>query len=134
MQNMTKERLNRYIWLNVEIENQTERIERMDTELSSPAVSRLDRMPHSSQIGTKLEVKIARKMELEELRKKNIKKANREAVAIEKAIQMLLLPRDRELMRFKYLEGMTWEETSEKLGISRQWAVTLHERILKELP
>ena len=133
-QKMTKERLRQYVWLVLEIKNQEERYERVRAETVSPASPRLDGMPRSNFAANRLEDKVARMIELERLLKKNIKKAQKEAAEIERAIQTLALPRDRELMRLKYLEGLTWEEVSEKLDISRQWATSLHGRILKELP
>jgi len=69
----------------------------------------------------------------EELIIKNIKKAQQEAAAIERAIQTLDNPIDRELMRLKYLDGLTWEEVAEKLCRSRQWVTVLHGRILQKL-
>ena len=59
-QRMTKERLKQYVWLTIEIRNQTERIQRMAADLSSAAAPRLDGMPRSNFAAGRLDDKIAR--------------------------------------------------------------------------
>ena len=130
---MTKERLRQYVYLIKEIEAQKERLAQIEASLLHPKPSIGDGMPHSNYAVDRMAIAIANKIELEELIIKNIKKAQQEAAAIERAIQTLNNPIDRELMRLKYLDGLTWEEVAEKLCRSRQWVTVLHGRILQKL-
>jgi len=130
---MTKERLRQYVYLIKEIEAQKERLAQIEASLLYPKPSIGDGMPHSNYAVDRMAIATANKIELEELIIKNIKKAQQEAAAIERAIQTLDNPIDRELMRLKYLDGLTWEEVAERLCRSRQWVTVLHGRILQKL-
>lgn len=131
---MTKERLRQYTYLIKEIEAQKERLAQIEASLLHPKQSiRGDGMPHSNYAVDRMAIAIANKIELEEIIIKNIKKAQQEAAAIERAIQTLDNPLDRELMRLKYLDGLTWEEVAETLCKSRQWVTVLHGKILQKL-
>jgi len=130
---MTKERLRQYIDLKREIQSQKERLETMRTQLMYPGQSIGDGMPRSNFAADRTAGKIASVIDLENALRESIKKAQRETVAIEKAIQSLDSSIDRELMRRKYLDGFTWEEVAEALCKSRQWVTVLHGRILIKL-
>lgn len=49
------------------------------------------------------------------------------------AIDALPDPRLRELLRLRYIEGLTWERIAEKMGLSRQWVWKLHGNALIEI-
>ena len=130
---MTKERLRHYTYLIKEIEAQKERLAQIKASLLHPKPSIGDGMPRSNYAADRMATAIANMIALEEAIMENIIKAQKEAMAIEKAIQTLEAPIDRELMRLKYLDGLTWEEVAERLGRSRQWVTVLHGRILQKL-
>ena len=130
---MTKERLRSYTFLVKEIEAQKERLAQLEASLLYPQQSIGDGVPRSKFATDRMATLIANKVALEEAIMENIAKAQKEAAAIEKAIQTLKEPIDRELMRLKYLYGLTWEEVAERLERSRQWITVLHGRILQKL-
>jgi predicted nucleic acid-binding Zn-ribbon protein len=130
---MTKDRLRQYIDLKKEIQAQMERLETMRTQLMYPGQSIGDGMSRSNFAADRTAGKIASMIDLENALKESIKKAQKETIAIEKAIQSLDSAIDRELMRRKYLDGLTWEEVAEALCRSRQWVTVLHGRILLKL-
>lgn len=39
----------------------------------------------------------------------------------------------RQVLRLKYIDGLSWEKAAEVMGISRQWATALHGRALEKL-
>ena len=53
-------------------------------------------------------------------------------LSIEQAIESLD-GTERVLMRYRYLEGLTWEELAEKMNYTRQWACHIHGVALKRL-
>lgn len=50
---------------------------------------------------------------------------------IEFAIESVSDPRLRMLLRYRYIDGMTWEALAGKMGISPQWAQKLHKIALE---
>ena len=83
-------------------------------------------MPHSNYAAAnRLENTVGGIIKLESLIKKSVARADREAALIEEAIQNIPDPRNRELLRLYYLDGLTWEAVAEKLELSRQWVSLL---------
>ena len=39
----------------------------------------------------------------------------------------------RQVLRLKYVDGLSWEKVAEVMGISRQWATALHGRALEKM-
>lgn len=52
---------------------------------------------------------------------------------IEAAIRAIPDGRLRDLMRYRYMDGMTWEKIAVKMEISYQWVCKLHGDALKEI-
>ena len=52
---------------------------------------------------------------------------------IEAAIRAIPDGRLRDLMRYRYMDGMTWEEIAVEMEISYQWVCKLHGDALKEI-
>jgi len=53
-------------------------------------------------------------------------------IAIERAISSLP-PELRLLMRYRYVDGLKWEEVNEKMHISHMTSVRMHKMALKKL-
>ena len=47
------------------------------------------------------------------------------------AIGAIVEPRQRLVLQFRYLDGLTWERIAEKMNITYQWACHLHKLALK---
>ena len=129
---ITKERLKRYRHLVIETENQIERAARARAQLDArPSI--ISDMPHSNYAVDRMAIGVNRLIELEKARDDMIARMTAETEEIEKAISKLPDPRERELMRMKYFDGIPWERIAETFEMSRQWATQLHGRILIKL-
>jgi DNA-directed RNA polymerase specialized sigma24 family protein len=129
---MTKERLEQYIDLRIEIERQEERIMRGRARLESPA-KKLDGMPRSNYAVDRMSNGVGRIVELEEIRETDLARLKKEAAAIETAINMLPEAFQREFMRTRYMDGASLAEIAGRHDKSFQWAFWAHQRIIKEM-
>ena len=55
-------------------------------------------------------------------------------IQIEQAIESVEDDRLRRLLRYRYIDGMTFEAIACEMGLSRQWVHRLHHEALKLLP
>lgn len=63
-----------------------------------------------------------------------LKAMSRKQVEIAGVIQCFVKDeKHRSILEIRYLALSPWDEIAEKLGCTRRWAMTLHERALKEL-
>ena len=114
---MTKERLSSYISLRVEIENQLERLERLQNEAKIPAIRRGEGSHRNQYKNGKMERAIIRAMEYEKIIRPMINANRLEMQAIENAINSLPDPMEREILRLRYIDGdfcrhMPWKDVA----------------------
>lgn len=114
---MTKQRLASYISLQMEIEHQLERLERLKNEAKIPSVRQGDGSKHTTGKGDRMERAIIRAMEYEERIKPQIQAIKKEMDAIEMAISLVKDPLEREVLRLRYIDGeycrlMPWKEVA----------------------
>lgn len=112
---ITKERLKRYIRIRQEVENQLERLERMEATLCSPSSTNLSGMPHGSFAVDRMAIAVSRKIELEETIKAGLEKECQEVKELEEGVQLLEEPNERQVIRMRYFDGLTWLEICEAL-------------------
>ena len=115
-----KERLTSYMSLNIEIENQLERLARMKNQEKLPAMKQGDGSQHISCMHDRLERAIIRRMEFEERVLPQIEAAQEEMEEIEDAINSLHDPMEREVLRLRYIDGencrlMNWRDVALQL-------------------
>ena len=94
-----------------EIDNQIERIERMEALMTSPTGPNLSGMPRASgSTGDRVAMQVARKMELEETIKETIEAEQAERKAIEEMVQQIKKPDERAVIRLRYFDRAEWPE------------------------
>ena len=107
-----KERFGKYARLLREIDNQLERLDRMEMTMASPPGPDLTGMPRGS--GTPSDrtgMMVERKMELEEQIDRLKAEEKKERNAIEGLILQLSDPDERAVIRLRYFDRADWEST-----------------------
>lgn len=130
---MTKEELRGYRDLKREAKYLEETIERIEAEIYAPRTTRLDKLPGAQSNGTGPTERLALKhMELLDLYRAKLVELRAGQLEVEKAIEPL--PTDeRMLMRYRYLEGLTWEEVAVEMGYTWRHVHRIHARALERV-
>lgn len=130
---MTKDELKKYQAIKQEHKQLNDRLWALELELDAPGSPRLDGMPlNPSGDKNPIARKVAAKLELLELYKKKTEELDAALLAIEKAIDALGCT-ERTLMRYHYIDGLTWEEVAVKIGYSWRQTHRLHAKALRQI-
>lgn len=131
---MTKERLRNYQALKREKAQIVTMLEELETVMYSPKPQRLTGMPSASSPSSgATESMVARHAELLERYRANLAELTEELHAIEDAIEQLEDSTERALLRWRYIEGLKWEEVCICLSYSWQQTHRIHSRALRHL-
>lgn len=132
---MTKERLRRYREVKREARQIRDQLEEIESRLYSPKGQLLTGMPSAPSPGggTVTEALIDRHAQLIQMYQEQLARLEEEQLAIEKAIAGLEDPTARRLMRYRYLDGLKWEEIC--VLINYEWSRThdIHGMALQQL-
>lgn len=130
---MTKERLRNYGKIKREREQLLQQLEEVEAALYSPKIQRLTGMPSGGKPdGNPQENLIAHHIELQQRYMAKVDELAAELLAIEQAIESL----DgtlRTLLRFRYIDGLVWEEVCVRMNYSWRQIHNLHGRALNQL-
>lgn len=129
---MTKERLRAYQAIKEELQQLEDRLLEIEAVLYSPKNQRLTGMPSAPSKGNAMEDMAARHIELQDLYKIKMDELAQEALAIEAAIETLD-PTARLLFRYRYIDGLKWEEVCVRMNYSWQNVHKIHKRALETL-
>lgn len=129
---MTKERLRAYQAIKEELQQLEDRLLEIEAVLYSPKNQRLTGMPSAPSKGNAMEDMAARHIELQDLYKTKMDELAQEALAIEAAIETLD-PTARLLFRYRYIDGLKWEEVCVRMNYSWQNVHKIHKRALEAL-
>ncbi len=124
---MDKERLKQYPQLVKELEELNFRIERMEAKCEYSSVILYD-MPKGTISHDYLDKLADLKMLRERLRAKILC----EIVAIEKFISDIEESRVRLIFRYRYIDGITWDDIGEKMDYSRIQIIRIHDAYMKK--
>ena len=127
---MTKERLRRYRDLKNEYRQIIEKLETIEAVLLHPKAQRFTDMPKGPGGGSTMEDLAVKHMELQQRYTEKLDELAAEQLAIEKAIEPLE-PIARTLMRYRYIDGLTWEEVCVRINYSWRQTHNIHSRALK---
>lgn len=130
---MTKRRLQNYQAIKRELAQIQQQIEEVEAKIYAPSASKLSAEPRGGGgISDPTGRGAVKHKELLDLYQAKLDELTAEQLAIEKAIDALD-GTARTLMRYKYIDGHTWEEVC--LLINYSWAQThrLHARALEQL-
>ncbi|MCH5279551.1 MAG: hypothetical protein J1E60_07145 [Christensenellaceae bacterium] len=130
---MTKKQLQRYRGLVSEREDIKALISELETEYASLRPSKLDGLPKGTNTSSdRMADILIRRDELLSMYRGKIESIAAELRAIENAIDGLE-PTERRLMRYRYIDGLSWEEVATRMAYSTQRTYQLHGRTLKKI-
>lgn len=129
---MTKERLRAYAEIKKEREQLRQQLEEVEAALYYPKIQRLTDMPASPQGGNNQEDLAIYHIELRERYRAKMEELAAEQLAIEQAIESLE-PTARMLMRYRYIDGLKWEEVAVRMNYSWTQTHDIHGKALKQL-
>jgi len=129
---MTKDRLRNYLDLKREQAQIQQQLESIEAALYFPKVQRLTGMPTAPSPGNAMEDMAAKHLELRDRYQAKLDELAAEQLAIETAIDTLSAT-TRMLLRYRYIEGLTWEEVCVKMSYSWRQTHRLHAKALDTL-
>ena len=110
-----KQRLQRYTELLEEIDNQSERLMRLESSMTAPRSLNMDGMPRAGHGTDQIGAAIARKevimADLNEIRAE----ADREYWQLERAVKQLRKAQERMVLRLRYFDRCTWTDITDVL-------------------
>lgn len=107
-----KDRLAAYTAMLRDIDNQLERLDRMEMTMASPPGPDLTGMPRGSGTPTdRTGMMVLRKMELEEQIEERLAEEREERAALEAMIRQVENPDERAVLRLRYFDRADWEST-----------------------
>ena len=127
-----KDRLHQYTQLKKEqlqIQEELERIEMETTAVSSP---NMDGMPRGSGVSDPVMAAAFARISIKERYQEQLEKLAAEQLALEKMIEGLD-PVERRLLRYRYLDGLTWENVCVAMCYSWRQTHNIHARALDKL-
>ena len=130
---MTKERLRRYQVIKKEREQLLRQLEEVESALYSPKAQVMSDMPRTpSPVGNPQEALAIHHIELQERYREKLEELAAEQLAIEEAIETLD-PQRRMLLRYRYIDGLKWEEVCVQMSYSWTQTHFHHGEALKQL-
>lgn len=116
-----KERLGKYTRLLREIDNQYERLGRMEISMAAPPGPDMTGMPRGSGTPTdRTGMMVLRKMELEEQIEERLAEEREERAALEAMIRQVENPDERAVLRLRYFDRADWDGICAVLFSDRQ--------------
>ena len=129
---MTKEQLKNYVILKEEREQLRRQLDELEATLYYPKIQRLSDMPSTSSKENTLELMVARHLELQDKYEAKLAEMTAEMLRIEETIEKLD-PTARMLFRYRYLDGLKWEEVCVRMNYSWMQTHRIHTNALNKL-
>lgn len=129
---MTKERLRHYNALKQEQQQLRDQIDTLEAEIYAPNIQRITGMPSAGSGGNPMENKAIRHIELIEQYGAKLEEIATEREAIEEAIASLDWTA-RMLLRYRYIDNMTWDDVCVKMNYSWGHIHRIHGAAIAEL-
>lgn len=123
---MTREELEKYLVWKAEAEQLKEQVERIKSELESPKSIVIDGMPRNGSATNRTEEMIARYLTLQEALALKWQLVVNAHLKIEDALDRLDDVTSRMILRYRYIEGLTWASIATKMGYSESRIYDLH--------
>lgn len=130
---MTKEELKGYIETKREMEIIEEKIEYLESKKTSIKSMIIDDMPKGNCEQDRLSELLGEIEELIELYNEKQGKLFKQQMKIEKCIDKLEDPTDRNILRLKYIDGYTWERICVELNYGWNGIHKRHRKILDKI-
>ena len=129
---MTKEQLKNYVILKEEREQLRRQLDELEATLYYPKIQRLSDMPSTPSKENTLELMVARHLELQDKYEAKLAEMTAEMLRIEEVIEKLD-PTARMLFRYRYLDGLKWEEVCVRMNYSWMQTHRIHANALNQL-
>ncbi len=126
-----KNYLTRYHGISIEIDQLRFSLDRLQDK--AERVTSIIRDMPSGGVGEDISDIIAKKIELESKVKELLTEALNVRLEIENIIKLISNPEYRAILRYKYIENMTFEEIAEKTMYSNRNIYYMHDKAIKEL-
>ena len=123
-----KEFLRRARKVDRRVDEATERVERTRARLESGRMSSVTGMPRGG--GADWTETVDRLIELERVVNARTRELVRWKLLAIDAIRAVEAPRLAELLELYYIDGLTWEQVAERMGLDQRWVYRLHGRAL----
>ena len=131
---MTKERLRNYQALKREKAQIRAMMEELEAAMYYPKPQRLTGEPSApSHSSSELEGMVLKQAELQNRYREKLLELAKELAEIEAAIESLGDSTERALLRYRYIDGLKWEEVCVKMCYSWQQTHRIHARALRRL-
>lgn len=133
---MTKEQVKRQLnsYRHVQMERQQilERIMRLEARLTAPGAQNLDGMPHGSGTGDALARGVAMLADLRDMYRAKEAELVQAQMDVEHLIEGLE-PVERVIARYRYINGMHWEQICVKINYSWRQTHRIHSEMIDKL-
>lgn len=129
---MTKERLKEYTWIKENINELEDRLLEIDTKLQKVTTELTTDRVQTTKDNDKWTNLINQRMQVEELINAEITNGLEEMREIERMISVLP-EREKLLMRYRYINCLTWEEIAFKMFYTWQHMHRIHAECLRKL-
>lgn len=129
----TKKRLNSYRELRAERDQILEELRQVESCINAPGGPNMDGMPRSPGAGNPVERLVVKLITLQNRYKEQLIKLADSQEQIEEMIQGLADPVERRLARFRYVDGLNWEDVCDKMCYSWRQTHRIHGRLLDKL-
>lgn len=127
-----KQRLNSYRHVQLERRQILDRIMRLEARLTAPGAQGLDGMPHGSGSGDAMAQGIAKLADLRDLYRSKEAELTQALIDIEHLIAGLD-PVERLIARYRYIDGLQWEQICVKISYSWRQTHRLHADMIEKL-
>lgn len=133
---MTKEQVKRrlcsYRHAQMERRQLLDKIMRLESRLTAPGAQNLDGQPHGAGHGDAMQEGIAKLVELRDLYRAKEADLIRAQLDIERLIEGLE-PVERLIARYRYIDGMQWEQICVRIAYSWRQTHRLHADMIEKL-
>lgn len=126
-----KEFLRRARGVDRRVDEAQERVDRLRAKLEAGRLSRVTGMPRGG--GADWTETADRLIELERVVNARTREWVRWKLAAIDAIRDVEEPRLSEVLELYYIDGLTWEQVAQRMGITERWALILHGRALMQV-
>ena len=127
-----KRRLNSYKDLRAEYRQLMDELQQLEAVMDSPSGPNYDGMPKSQGVGNPVERMVIKHLELVDRYKAQLSKLAAAQLAIEEMIENLE-PTERRLARFRYIDGLNWDDVCERMNYSWRQTHRIHGKMLDKL-
>lgn len=127
-----KRQLNSYRELREEHNQLADELARLEALMRTPSGPNLDGVPRGSDISKPVERFVVKYMDLERKYRAQINNLLAGQAKIEDIIEALE-PTERRLARYRYIDGLSWENVCEKMNYSWRQTHRIHSAMLDKL-